>query len=104
MQAEFGDDALHTAGAEPVATLPELLGQDRGGSVGIEKAVPNDLLADLVRAAGGAFGAALLALQGAGPLLLVELAQLEVALLAEAEFVGGGQRAGGFAFAFVEHG
>jgi hypothetical protein len=104
LQAEVGEDTLDAAGAEGVAGLADFLGQDGGRSVRIQEAMADDLLADRLSAAVGGFGAALLALQGAGAARLIEPAQLEIALLAEAEFAGSGQGAVGFAFAFVEHG
>ncbi len=104
MQAEVGDDALDTAGAEGVAGLAELLGHHRRTGIRIQKAVADDLLADLFGAAVGGFGAAFLALQGQGAPAQEGLAELEVTGFAEAELAGGGQRARAFAFAFVEHG
>ena len=74
MKAEVGDDPLDAAGADGVAGLADFLCQDAGGSFRIQKAVANDLLADLVGAAVGGFGAALEALQSEGAALLEELA------------------------------
>ena len=62
----------------------------------------DDLLADLVGAAAGGFGPALLAAQGQGAVVDEAVAELEVALFAEAELAGCGQGAQAFAFAFVE--
>jgi hypothetical protein len=89
LQAEVGDDPLDTAGADAVAGLANSMGQDAGASHRVEEAAANHLLADLVGAAVGGFGAALEALQSQGAALLEACAQLEVALLAEAEFAGG---------------
>jgi hypothetical protein len=95
---------LDTAGADEVAGLANLLGQDAGGSFRVKEAVANHLLADLIGAAVGGFGAALEALQSQGAALLEKRAQLEIALLAEAELAGGSQGTSGLAFTFVEHG
>ena len=87
-----------------MAGLAKPLGQDRRRGVGVQKAVADDLLADLLGAAVGGLGSALLAEQGQGAALPEGVAELEVTLFAEAELAGGGQGAQAFAFAFVEHG
>lgn len=104
MQAEVGDDAFDAAGADGVAALAELLGEDGRGGVGVEEAMTDDLLEDLVGAAVVGLGAALAIEQSGGTEFLQALTKLEVALLAEAELGGGGQGAEPFAFALVEHG
>lgn len=103
MQAQFGNHPLHAAGADGVAGLADFLGEHAGGSLWIEKPVTNHQLTNLVGPAVGGFGATPVTLQSLRSLFLEELAQLIVALLAEAEFAGGGQRASPLAFAFVEH-
>jgi hypothetical protein len=87
-----------------MAGLADFLGQDTGGSVRVEKAVANDLLAGLLGAAVSSFGAAFVAEQSQRAPLLEEMEQLIVALLAKAELAGGGDGAGSLALAFVEHG
>ena len=104
MKAVIGDDAFGAPGAEGEAGLAELLGDDLGGGVGIEEAVADDLADGLVGAAGGALGAALAALQGGGAVGEEGAADLEVALFAEAELLGGSQGAEPLALAFDEHG
>src|SRR5207248_665539 len=74
-----------------------------GGGVGVEEAVANDLADGFVGAAGGAFGAAALALQGGGAVGEKGAAELEVALLAEAELLSGGVGAEALALALDEH-
>ena len=64
----------------------------------------DDLALDLVGADIVALGAGLVALQPRAALLAIELEQLEIALLAEAELVGGLGGAEPFALAFNEHG
>lgn len=104
MKAVVGDDAFDAAGTDDPARLAELLGDDVGGGVGVEEAVADDLADDFVGAAGGAFGAAFLAEQRGGAAVGERLAELEVALLAEAELACGGGGAEALALAFDEHG
>ena len=104
MKAELGDDPFDGASADGLPGLTQLLAEDGGRGVGIQKAIADDLLDDLVGAAVVGFGAALLVLEGEGTALFEGLAQLEVALLGVAELAGGGQGAEAFALAFVEQG
>ena len=104
LQAELGHDPFDGAGADGLAGLAQFLGDDGGRGGRIQEAITHDLLDDLIGAAIVGFGAALLILQGQGAALFENLAQLEVALLGIAEFLGGGNGAGAFALAFVEHG
>lgn len=64
----------------------------------------DDLLLDQVGSAVIGFGSAFLAFQPVGSAFLEEPAELEVALPAEAELVGGEGGAQAFTVAFVEHG
>jgi hypothetical protein len=104
LQAELGDDALDATGADGLAGLTYLLGYDGGVGVRVQKAVADDLLADLVGATRGGFGATLLTLEGQSAAGLEGLAELEIALFAEAKLTSGGQGAGALALAFKEHG
>jgi hypothetical protein len=100
----MGDDAFDAAGADGPAGLTEFWGDDGRGGLGIEEAMANDLANDFVGAAGGTLGAAFVAVQGQGAAVGEGLAELEVALFAEAEFAGGLDGAKAFARAFEEHG
>lgn len=95
---------MDAARAQGLAGLADFLRQHGWGGLRIQEAVANDQLLDQVGAAIRALGAGLLALEPQGSVLVQELTQLEVALLAEAEFGRGGQRAEAFTLAFVEHG
>ena len=64
----------------------------------------DDLADDFIGAAVEAFGAAFLAEQGGGAAVGERLAELEVALLAQAELACGGGRTEALALAFDEHG
>ena len=64
----------------------------------------NDLPDDFVGAAVVAFGTAALAVQSQGAPVDEGLAELEIALLAQAELLGGAGGAQAVAFAFDEHG
>ena len=48
MQAELLDDPSHAAGTDGKARLPEFLGDDVRGGVGVEETVTNDLALDFV--------------------------------------------------------
>jgi hypothetical protein len=100
----LGHDPFDGAGADGLTGLAQFLADDGGRGGRVQEAITNHLLDDLIGAAIVGFGAALLILQGRGSALLESLAQLEVALLGIAEFLGGSNRAGAFALAFVEHG
>ena len=104
MQAELGQDTLDAARADGVAGLPEFLGDDIGRSFWIQKPIAHDLLEDLTSPAVVGFGATFLIEQSQGAFLLEGLAELEVALFAEAKLLGSGQGTEPFAFAFIEHG
>lgn len=104
MKAVVGDDAFDAAGTDDPAGLAEFLGDDVGGGVGVEEAVADDLADDFVGAAVAAFGAAFLAEEGGAAAVGERLAELEVALLTEAELACGGGGAEALALAFDEHG
>jgi len=104
LQAEMGNGAFDAAGADGPAGLAEFLGDDLGRGFGIEEAMANDLADDFVGAARGAFGSAFLAVQGQGAALAEGVAELEIALFAEAELACGSERPEALALAFDEHG
>ena len=104
MQTKLGDDAFDGTGTNGLAGLAQLLADHGGGGVGIQEAITDDLLDDLVGAAIVGFGAALLVLQGQGAAGSEGLTQLEVALLGIAELGGGGDWTGALAFPLIEHG
>jgi hypothetical protein len=104
LKAEVGQDAFDAPRAEGPARLAELLGDDGGGRLRVEEAMADDLAHGFVGAAVGAFGAALLAGEGAGPAAEEVLAELEVALFAETELGGGLRGAESQALALNEHG
>jgi len=83
--------------------LPEFLGDDFGGSVGIEKAMPHDLAQDS-RGAAGALGSAFVVAECSAASLSKGGAELEIALLAVAELGGGSARPQAFTLALNEHG
>jgi hypothetical protein len=103
LQAKLGEDAFDAAGADRKAALAQLLGDDLGGGIGIEKAVTHDLLDDLIGAAVMGLGPALLIAECQHAAVLQELTQLKVALPAEAELVGCGGGAHALALSFEEH-
>jgi hypothetical protein len=104
LKAELFDDAFDAAGADGQACLAEFLGDDVGGSLGVEEAVANDLADDFVGTAVVGFGAAFLAEQGLSALGLEEVSELEVALLGEAVLGGGLGGPEPLAIALHEHG
>ena len=104
LQPVVGDDALHAADADGITSLPELLGDDLGGSLGIQKAVANDLADEFVRAAVIGNGATLFAFERGGAMGLKLVEELEIALLGIAVFTCGLRGAKALALAFNEHG
>jgi hypothetical protein len=104
LQAEVGNDAFDATGTDDPAGLAEFLGNDRGGGFGIEEAMANDLADDFVGTTVVAFGTAFVILQGEGTADGESLAQLEIALFAKAEFLGGMQGSQILALTFDEHG
>ena len=104
MKAIGFDDAFDAARADGQTTLANLLSDHVGGRIGVEQPVAYDLAHDLVGPAVVGLGTPALAEEGDGPPFPIGVEDLVVALLGEAEFLGGPQRAEGFTFAFDEHG
>jgi hypothetical protein len=89
LQAELLDDAFDAAGADRQAGLAQSLSDDIGGGLGVEEAMPHPLADHFVGTAVVAFGAGLAVGQRGRAVLGEGVAQLEVALLAVAEGLGG---------------
>lgn len=104
MQAEVADDPLHTADADGAAGLLKLLGDDLRGSIGVKKAVANDLANEFFGTAIIGVRAARFAFERGGAVGLELVEQLEIALLGIAVFESGLRGAKTFALAFKEHG
>lgn len=104
MQSELCDHPLDAPGADDLTTLAQLLSDHICGGLRVQKAVAHHLLKDLAGAAVRGLGPALLVVEGRGALGLESVKELEVALFAEAEFLGGGGRTQALALPFVEHG
>ncbi|MCX6872461.1 MAG: hypothetical protein NTW21_01435 [Verrucomicrobia bacterium] len=104
MKAVIGDDALDAAGADGVAELPELPGDDRGADRRIEEAEADGQPDDLVGAAVVGFGPTGFRGQGGGTRTQIERAQLVLALAAEIELAGRLGRAETPALAGQQHG
>ncbi len=102
MQAVVLDDPFHAAATEDGTGLDELLGNDLGRSVRIEKAMADNVAHHLVGPAVVVFGAALLGGQAPGPLVEEALPELKVALPTEAELSGGSLRSE-LTFPFEQH-
>ena len=102
MKAEVGDDAFDAACADGEAGLAKFLGDDVGGDVGIEKALADDLADGLIGAFGGGFGSTLLTEESLAAVGFEGIAELEIALLGEAEFASG-LKWSTLAFAFEDH-
>jgi hypothetical protein len=83
--------------------LPELLGDDLGRSVGVQKTIAQDLADDLIGAPIIGFGAGLLGLQSGEAALLVSFEQLVVALATKPIFLSDGADLSFQALAFDEH-
>jgi hypothetical protein len=98
------DDAVDASGADSETSLAELLGDDVDRGVGIEETVADDLSLDFVGANIVVFGAGFVGLESCAAMFTIELKQLKVSLLAEAELVGGFGSTESFALAFDEHG
>jgi hypothetical protein len=104
LKAKVADDPFDRARADGPAGLAEFLGDDRGGSVGVQEAMTNDLADKLVGASVVAFGATLLASEGQSAAAVEGVAELEIALLTQAELCGSPQGAKALALTFQEHG
>jgi len=88
LQAVIGDDPFDAAQTDGEARLPEFLGDDLGRSVGIQKAIAQDLADDLIGAAIRGFWAGLLRLQGGEAAFLEGLEQLVIPLTTIAILLG----------------
>ena len=77
LKAELFDDTLHAPYADGPATLRELLGNDFGGGLRVEEAVPDDLANDFGCATVLGFRSAFAALQCAATGFAERGAQLE---------------------------
>jgi hypothetical protein len=104
LKAVLLDDADDTTNADREAGLAELLRDDLDGGVRIEEAVADDLANDLVGADIVALRAGLVSSESCTAMFTVELKQLEISLLAEAQLLGGLGGAEPLALAFDEHG
>ena len=104
MKAILLDDAVDASGADGETSLAELLGDDVDRGVGVEKTVADDLSLDFVGANIVVFGAGFVGLESCAAMFTIELKQLKISLLGEAEFVGGLGGTESFALAFDEHG
>lgn len=104
MQAVLFDDAIDTPGADLEPCLPELLGDDVDGGVGVEEAVADDLSDEFAGTDVVAFGPSLLSHEAGASLFIIGFEQLIVSLFAEAELLGGPGGAETFALSFDEHG
>jgi hypothetical protein len=104
LKAEVADDPFDRARADGPAGLAEFLGDDRGGSLGVKEAMTNDLTDDFIGASVVAFGATFLVGEGQSAAADEGMAELEIALLTQAELLGGMKGAQAFALSFDKHG
>ena len=103
MQAVVLKDAFDAATTDDQTGLHKSLRDDRGGSVGIQKTMANDLPDQCFSTTRVVLGSGHLWRQAGGAVREELLAELEVALPTETEFLR--RRFGAeFAFAFEEHG
>ena len=100
----MADDPFDRAWADGPAGLAEFLGDDRGGSLGVQEAMANDLTDDFIGASVVAFGPAFLVGEGQSAAAGKGVAELEIALLTQAELFGCTKGAKAFALPFDEHG
>jgi len=103
LQAVIGDDPLDAAQADGEMSLPQFLGDDLRGRVGVQKAMAQDLAHGLVGAAIVGFGSGLLGLQGGEAAGLEGVEYLVIALAAITIFPGDRVDAGLQTLAFDEH-
>jgi hypothetical protein len=103
LQAVIGDDPFDAAQTDGKAGLAQFLGDDFGGSLGIQKAVAQDLPDDLVGAAIRGFGTGLLGQEGGQAALPVVGEHWVIALAAKAVFLRGVGDLRPQALAFDEH-
>ena len=103
MQAVFGDDPVDAALADRELRLAKLLGDDRRGGLGVQKAMAQDLFDGLIGAPVVGLGAGLLGLEGGQTALLEGGKDLVIALPATAIFSRGVGDAGVETLAFHDH-
>jgi hypothetical protein len=104
LQAEIANDSLDAADADEAAGLLNLLSDDFGGSIGIQKAMANDLTNEFFGAAVIGMWTAWFAFKRSSAVGFELVEQLEIALLGIAVFESGLCGAKPFALAFDEHG
>jgi hypothetical protein len=104
LKAEILEHPLHATDTDRPTVLTELLRNHLGGSLGIQKAVADNLTDDFGRTPVVGLGTAFVGEQGQGTAFPVSRPELEVALFAETEFLGGVVGAESFTFAFNKHG
>ena len=97
MKAELLDDPCNAAGTDGKARLPEFLGDDLSGGVGVEKTVTDDLALDFIGPNVVGLGPAFLSLKSQRTLLLKEIEHLIITLPGQAVPLS---RGGGTEFAF----
>ena len=100
----MADDPFDRADADGPTRLAKLLCGDVEGGVGVEEAMTDDLADDFITAAVVAFGSPFLADQSEGAAAGEGLAELKVALFAEAELLGRLGGPGLLALDFDKHG
>jgi len=100
----MSDDPIDAPFANGETGLSQLLGNHLGGSFGVEKAVADGLTDQFLAAAVRGFRASLVTEQGWGAPFEEEVAQLKVALAAEAELGSSLIGSQGTTFPFNEHG
>jgi hypothetical protein len=103
LKPKVGDDAFDAARADLDGRLAHLLGDDLGGRIGIEEAVADNLTDDIFGARGGRFWARLAAEKSGSTARGESVAELEIALFAEAELLGSLEGTEAEALAFDEH-
>lgn len=103
MQAVIGDDPFDAAQTDGETSLPQFLGDDLRRSIGIQKAIAQDLADDLIGAAIVGFGSGLLELQGGETALLEGREDLVITLAAITIFSSDRSDLGFQALAFDQH-
>jgi hypothetical protein len=104
LKAILLDDAFDTTGTDEEASLPQLLGDDVDRGIGIEETVADDLAFDLVGPHVVRLGAALLGLEGQGPVFFELIEHLIITLPGKAILLGSPGGAKAIAFTFRNHG
>jgi hypothetical protein len=104
LNAVIGDDAFDTAQTDGKVGLAQLLGDDRRGSLGVQKAVAQDLADGLVGAAKIGFRSGLLGLESGQASGHKSAEDLVITLTTITIFLGDGGHIGLEALAFDKHG